>query len=73
MNNLNISLVEKKCKNVVLDLSDSYKSFVREFFPNSQMIADKFHVLRLLNPALNRYRKQVTGDKRTSPLRKLLA
>ncbi|MBK7844507.1 MAG: transposase [Bdellovibrionales bacterium] len=36
------------------------------------MIADKFHVLRLLNPALNRYRKQVTGDKRTSPLRKLL-
>ncbi|MBK7844143.1 MAG: ISL3 family transposase [Bdellovibrionales bacterium] len=59
-------------KNVVLDLSDSYKSFVREFFPNSQMIADKFHVLRLLNPALNRYRKQVTGDKRTSPLRKLL-
>jgi transposase len=59
-------------RNVVLDLSDTYKSFVRDFFPNAEMIADKFHVLRLLNPAINRYRKQITGDKRTNPIRKLL-
>ena len=59
-------------KNVVLDLADSYKSFAKEFFPNSQLIADKFHVLRLLNPALNRRRKEITGDKRTNPIRKLL-
>lgn len=36
-------------KYVNLDLSDSYKSFVKDFFPNAEMIADKFHVLRLLN------------------------
>jgi len=59
-------------KNVALDLSDSYKSFVKDFFPNAQLIADKFHVLRLLNPALNRRRKEITGDKRTNPIRKLL-
>lgn len=59
-------------KNVNLDLSDSYKSFVKEFFPNAEMIADKFHVLRLLNGSLNRRRKEITGDKRKNPIRKLL-
>lgn len=59
-------------RNVVLDMSDSYRSFVREFFPNARMIADKFHVLRLVTPALNKYRVAVTGDKRTLPVRRLL-
>ena len=59
-------------KNVCLDLSDPYKSFAKNFFPNANLIADKFHVLRLLNPAINRYRKEITGDKRSNPVRKLL-
>lgn len=59
-------------KNVVLDMSDTYKSFAREFFPNAILIADKFHVLRLLNPSLNRRRKEITGDVRKNPVRKLL-
>ena len=59
-------------KQVVLDLCDPYKKFAREFFPNAKLIADKFHVLRLLHPSLNRRRKEITGDKRTNPIRKLL-
>jgi transposase len=59
-------------KNVVLDMSDTYKSFAREFFPRAILIADKFHVLRLLNPSLNRRRKEITGDVRKNPIRKLL-
>lgn len=59
-------------KNVVLDMSDTYKSFTRDFFPNAILIADKFHVLRLLNPSLNRRRKEITGDVRKNPVRKLL-
>lgn len=59
-------------KNVVLDMSDSYRSFVRDFFPNAKLIADKFHVLRLLTPALNKHRVRITGDKRTLPVRRLL-
>ena len=59
-------------KTVTLDLSDSYKSFVKGFFPNADMIADKFHVLRLLTPAINRRRKEITGDDRKNPIRKLL-
>jgi transposase len=59
-------------KNVILDLSDGYKSFTKNFFPNAQLIADKFHVLRLLTPHLNRRRKLVTGDVRSNPVRRLL-
>lgn len=57
---------------VTLDMSDTYRSFVRDFFPNAEMVADKFHVLRLLTPAINKARVQITGDKRRLPLRWLL-
>lgn len=57
---------------VVLDMSDTYRSFARGFFPNAQLVADKFHVLRLLSPAINRRRKAITGDRRSLPLRRLL-
>lgn len=59
-------------RHVTLDMSDSYRSFVKEHFPNAEMIADKFHVLRLLTPAINKTRVQITGDKRKLPLRWLL-
>jgi len=59
-------------KLVTLDLSDSYKSFVRGFFPNAQMIADRFHVQRLMNPILHQARMEITGDKRKNPARILL-
>ena len=39
---------------VSLDMSDSYRSFARSFFPNAQLVADKFHVLRLIGPAIHR-------------------
>jgi len=35
-------------------------------------VADKFHVLRLLNPALNRRRKAIVGDRRTHLIGRLL-
>lgn len=59
-------------KLVTLDLSDSYKSFVKGFFPNAQMIADRFHVQRLMNPILHEARMEITGDKRKNPARILL-
>lgn len=59
-------------KNVVLDMCDAFKKFARDHFPNAEVVADKFHVLRLLTPALNSRRKDITGDQRTNPVRKLL-
>ena len=43
-------------RNVVIDLSKPYKRFVKEYFYNAEIVADKFHVLRLLNGAINRTR-----------------
>ena len=59
-------------KNITMDLSVTYKSFAQDFFPNAKIVADKFHVLRLLNTALNKYRKQITGHKKGMRIRKLL-
>jgi len=59
-------------RNVVLDMCDAFKKFAIEHFPNAEVVADKFHVLRLLTPALNARRKEITGDKRSNPVRKLL-
>lgn len=59
-------------KNVIVDLCDPFKKFARDNFPNAEIIADKFHVLRLLTPAINIRRKEITGDKRSNPVRKLL-
>lgn len=57
---------------VVIDLCDPFKNFAKEFFPQAHIVADKFHVLRLLNPALNRRRKAIVGDKRTHLIGRLL-
>jgi len=57
---------------VALDMCEPYKKFVREFFPNANLVADKFHVLRLLNPHIMKRRKQITGDRASWRARKLL-
>jgi transposase len=57
---------------VTMDLSDTYRQFTRRYFTNARIVADKFHVVRLLHPAINRYRKAITGDRRTLPVRRLL-
>lgn len=57
---------------VVLDMCDPYRSFAKGFFPNATLVADKFHVLRLLSPHINRRRRLVHGDRRSAALRRLL-
>jgi len=57
---------------VTMDMSGSYRSFTKSFFPNARIVADKFHVVRLLHPAIQRHRIKITGDKRKLPVRKLL-
>jgi len=59
-------------KQVVLDMCDPYRSFAHRFFPNAALVADKFHVLRLLSPHINRRRRMIEGDRRSAALRRLL-
>ncbi|MCM2279484.1 MAG: ISL3 family transposase, partial [Oligoflexia bacterium] len=34
---------------VVMDLSETYRSLIQKYFPNAMIVADRFHVVRLLN------------------------
>ena len=57
---------------VALDLSDSYKSFAKSFFPNARLVADQFHVLRLVTPAIQRRITQLGLGRSALPLYRLL-
>ena len=46
-------------KNVVLDLSPTFRSFAKDFFPQARLIADKFHVIKLIHPIVHQYRKDL--------------
>ena len=59
-------------KAVTIDLSPSFKSFAKSTFKNARIIADRFHVQRLFIRLVNKFRKQITGDRRSHPMRKLL-
>jgi transposase len=39
----------EKVRVVCMDLSLSYRSLVRKYFPNARIVADRFHVIRLVN------------------------
>lgn len=62
----------ERVEEVAIDMCDPFKKFVREFFPNAKLTADKFHVLRLANPMINKARTEITGDQRSNPVRALL-
>lgn len=36
---------------VVMDLSSTFRSIVQKYFPNAMIVADRFHVIRLVNQA----------------------
>src|SRR5690606_34327182 len=38
-----------RVKVVVMDLSETYRQIVRKYFPNAKSVADRFHVVRLVN------------------------
>ena len=37
-----------KVRVVCMDLSSTYRAVVRKFFPNALIVADRFHVIRLI-------------------------
>jgi len=39
-------------KLVAIDMCDPFRKFIREFFPNAKIVADKFHALRLITPTI---------------------
>jgi transposase len=56
-----------KVKVVCMDLSSTYRSIVKKYFPNAKIVADRFHVIRLLqHQCMMTYRQlspQVKGNR----------
>ncbi len=49
---------KEKVKVICIDLSSSYRQLIRQYFPNAMIVADRFHVIRLLNQmCLQTYQK----------------
>lgn len=53
-------------KSVSCDMSPSYKKFAKDIFPNTQLVVDKFHVIKHLMDALQQVRKQIKTQCLTS-------
>lgn len=66
-----------RVKNVITDLSPTFRSFAYDFFPNCQIIADRFHVVKLMHPLIHQLRKKVIEEhnidrRRKNPIVRLL-
>lgn len=64
-------------KNVIMDLSPTFRSWAQDFFPGARIIADKFHVVKLIHPLVHEYRRQVIKEfelngMRTNPATRML-
>lgn len=64
-------------KNVILDLSPTFRSFAKDYFPNARLIADKFHVVKLMHPLIYELKRDVIEKHkiqtpRRNPINKLL-
>ena len=57
---------------VTMDMCDPYRNWVHAQFPNAKIVADKFHILRLLTPSLLKKRKEITGTRADARAKKLL-
>jgi len=68
---------KENVKNVIVDLSPTFRSFAQNYFPNARLIADKFHVVKLMHPLIHELRKNAIEDnqiekRRGNPIVKLL-
>lgn len=63
---------KENVKVVVIDMSSAYRSFVKKFFPNAIIVADKFHVLRLPTPYIMKAGKEIHGHRQELSTRRQL-
>lgn len=59
-------------KTVAIDMSGAYKALAEKLFPSAEIVADKFHVLRLLTPAIMKEGKNIHGHRQELSTRRML-
>lgn len=50
-------LLREQVREVSVDMWVGFKKVIQEVFPNAVVVFDRFHVMKLLNEALNKLRK----------------
>ncbi|STY64932.1 transposase-like protein [Legionella taurinensis] len=64
---------KERVKVICMDLSSTYRSIVKKYFPNAKIVADRFHVIRLLqHQCMLTYRELSTKIKSNRGLLALL-
>ncbi|WP_417276213.1 ISL3 family transposase [Castellaniella sp.] len=48
----------EKVRVIVMDLSETYRAIARQYFPNAMIVADRFHVVRLVNQHFMKFWRQ---------------
>ena len=51
------------------DMSPAFIKVARENFPTAELTFDKFHVIKIINEAVDETRREETQDERSSELR----
>ena len=52
----------ERVKVVCIDMSDTYHSIIRKWFPNAKIVADRFHVIRLINHSFIKQAQAIDPD-----------
>jgi transposase len=55
------TLGKEQVEAVTIDMSKTYRSFVKETFPNTRVVVDRFHVERLFVKKVNKHIKKIAG------------
>lgn len=67
------SLEERnKVKTICIDIYAPYMSLAAKMFPKAKIILDRFHIINLINRALNKTRIRVMNSLENSTLKKML-
>jgi transposase len=52
----------ERVKVICIDMSDSYHAIIRKWFPNAKIVADRFHVIRLINHSFIKQAQAIDPD-----------
>ena len=54
----------EKVQMINMDLSETYRSIARQYFPNAKIVTDRFHVIKLVNHHFLEQWKEIDPEKR---------
>ena len=57
----------QKIETVTIDMNTGYVSVIKELFPQTKIIVDRFHLVQLINRSMNKYRVTIMNKLKADP------